>query len=383
MKPTERKTNAPETRRRREKILYSAAVVVLFGLFAFQLWFHAVRTSATFDEPAHTVAGYRYWQCGDFGINPEHPPLLKLLSTVSLNFRASLIEPKAECGARLTPKLEMFNLGGVFLSDNGVDSVLIPARLLAALMSLVLAALMFLATREMFGRWEAIVALAILAFEPILIAHGSLVTTDMALMATAFGAVYALYRYLKNPTWARFLIIGLAFGLMLAAKHSAVIFVPVLLAVFIADAVFNRKFGERLPKLIFRRVAAFAGFFSGRFTAFDITPCRTRRSRRFRLTNISKRTVAPKQSNRRLPPSSGQLINFTFFPNHTRSVSPTSRRLTAATPGFTDTITPPGNGFIFRSPSPSNRASRFSCFCRSVLFSRFLKRKSGAKCFLY
>jgi 4-amino-4-deoxy-L-arabinose transferase-like glycosyltransferase len=261
MKPTERKTNAPETRRRREKILYSAAVVVLFGLFAFQLWFHAVRTSATFDEPAHTVAGYRYWQCGDFGINPEHPPLLKLLSTVSLNFRASLIEPKAECGARLTPKLEMFNLGGVFLSDNGVDSVLIPARLLAALMSLVLAALMFLATREMFGRWEAIVALAILAFEPILIAHGSLVTTDMALMATAFGAVYALYRYLKNPTWARFLIVGLAFGLMLAAKHSAVIFVPVLLAVFIADAVFNRKFGERLPKLIFRRVAAFAGFF--------------------------------------------------------------------------------------------------------------------------
>ncbi|MCY7375503.1 MAG: hypothetical protein LH472_05980 [Pyrinomonadaceae bacterium] len=67
MNPTKQKPTAPETRRKREKILYSAAVVLLFGLFAFQLWFHAVRASATFDEPIHTAAGYRYWQCGDYG----------------------------------------------------------------------------------------------------------------------------------------------------------------------------------------------------------------------------------------------------------------------------------------------------------------------------
>lgn len=241
--------------------LYAGIVVFLFGFFVFQLWFHATRTSATFDEPAHTVAGYRYWQCGDFGINPEHPPLLKLLATVSLPFRESLVKPNGDCGSRYTPKSEMFNLGGEFLTDNGVDSVLIPARLLAALLSLALAALVFLATLEMFGRVEALTALAILAFEPNIIAHGSLVTTDMALTATAFGAIYALYRYANNPTWARFAIVGLAFGLMLAAKHSAVIFVPILFAVFVADAALFRKFETRLPKMIFRRTAAFAGFF--------------------------------------------------------------------------------------------------------------------------
>lgn len=260
MNPKEQKANAPEMTQSREKIWYWAAVVLLFGLFAFQLWFHAVRTSATFDEPAHTVAGYRYWQCGDFGINPEHPPMLKLLATVSLNFRENLVKPNSDCGTRYTPKSEMFNLGGEFLTANGADSVLIPARLLAALMSLGLAALVFLATLEMFGKWEALTALAILAFEPNLIAHGSLVTTDMALTATAFGAVYALYRYLKISTWGRFAIVGLAFGLMLAAKHSAVIFVPVFFAIYIADAIFFRKFEDRLPKLIFRRAIAFAGF---------------------------------------------------------------------------------------------------------------------------
>ncbi len=261
MNPTEEKTNAPKMAQQREKFLFAIAVVLLFGLFAFQLWFHAVRTSATFDEPAHTVAGYRYWQCGDFGINPEHPPMLKLLATTSLNFRANLIEPKGNCGVRYTPKPEMDGLGGMFMTDNGVDSVLIPARLLVALLSLGLAALIFLATWKMFGRWEALTALAILAFEPNLIAHGALVTTDMALTATAFGAVFALYAYAKNPTWTRFAVVGLAFGLMLGAKHSAVIFVAVLFVVFIADAFLFRSTEISLPKMIVRRVATFAGFF--------------------------------------------------------------------------------------------------------------------------
>ena len=261
MNKNEQQSNAPELTRNSGKILYATAVVLLFGLFAFQLWFHAVRTSATFDEPIHTLAGHQYWHCGDYGINPEHPPLLKLLAASSFNFRASLIQSKADCGTRLVPKPEADGLGGEFLSENGVDSIMIPARLSAALLSLLLAALIFLAAQEMFGKWEALTALTILAFEPNLIAHGALVTTDMALTATAFGAVFALYRYSKNPTWARFFVVGLAFGLMLAAKHSAVIFVGILFVIFVADAVFYRQSEISLPKIIGRRVATFAGFF--------------------------------------------------------------------------------------------------------------------------
>jgi hypothetical protein len=241
-------------------IFFAALVVLLFAAFAFQLWLHAARTSATVDEPPHILAGHRHWQCGDFGINPEHPPMLKLLATVTLNSR-TLIEPNWECGLRMTPNAEMFSSGVEFMVKNDIDSVLIPARLSAALVSLLLAALMFLAAWELFGRWEAIVTLALLAFEPNLIAHGSVVTTDMALTATAFALVYAVYRYAKNPSWARFLIVGAAFGLMLAAKHSAVIFLPALFAVFIADAFLFRSSEALLRNQIFHRCAAFAGFF--------------------------------------------------------------------------------------------------------------------------
>jgi hypothetical protein len=113
----------------------------------------------------------------------------------------------------------------------------------------------------MFGRWEALVALAIVAFEPNFIAHGSLVTTDMAISATSFGAMYALYRYGKDQTWLRLLVAGLAFGLMLAAKHSAVIFVGIFFAVAIADTLLFRVPERRMWNRTFRRVAGFAGIF--------------------------------------------------------------------------------------------------------------------------
>lgn len=239
---------------------YGVIALLLFACFVFQLWFHAVRTSVTVDEPAHILAGHRHWQCGDFGINPEHPPLLKLLATVPLNFQ-KLVEPGWDCGSKLTSKFDSFSFGNSFLIDNGVDGVVIPARLAAASVSLLLAVLVFFAAREMFGRPEALAALALLAFEPNLIAHGSVVTTDMVLTATAFAAVYALYRFRGKAGWLRFLAAGLAFGLLLAAKHSAVVFFPVLLGLSVADTIFYPQPEPRLPKQILRGAAAFAALF--------------------------------------------------------------------------------------------------------------------------
>src|SRR5687768_10310818 len=240
--------------------LYTVLVLLLFISFTFQLWLHAARTSVTIDEPVHILAGHRHWQCGDFGINPEHPPLLKLLAAAPLNFM-ELTEPPWECGSKLTSTFEAFSYGSSFLVDNGIDNVVISTRLAASLMGVVLALLVFFAAWEMFGRWEAVTALAILAFEPSLIGHGSIVTTDMAISATSFGAVYALYRYGKEPTWTRFAVAGIALGLMLGAKHSAVVFVGILFLLLVADAILFRGFESTLHHQLPKRVAAFAGMF--------------------------------------------------------------------------------------------------------------------------
>lgn len=244
----------------RTTVLYWVVAALLFIAFAFQLVFHAVRTSVIIDEPAHIMAGYRHWQCADFGINPEHPPLLKLTAAAPLMFKTWEHAP-VECGAQMTAKTQMFSTGNNFLVDNGIDNVVIPARLAAALMSLLLAVAVFFAAREMFGAWEALIALAILAFESNLIAHGSMVTTDMTLSATAFIAVYTLYRYCKQQSWQRFFVCGVAVGLMLAAKHSAVVFIPVLFCLLIADAVIYRGIGLSRPVKLWRTIGTFAGLF--------------------------------------------------------------------------------------------------------------------------
>ncbi len=213
---------------------------LLVGLFVLQLWVHITRTSATSDEPVHILGGYLYWECGDFVVNPQHPPLLKLLAAAPLRSR-QLSTPEWKCGAR-NPSWQEVEYGAArFVADNGTDSILIPARLAAASMSLLLAFLVCRLAWRMFGRTEALVALAILVFEPTVIAHGSLVTTDMALTATTMLAVYALYRYGERPGVWRLLAAGVAVGLMLASKHSAVLLLPILLVLMLADAVLRRR----------------------------------------------------------------------------------------------------------------------------------------------
>ena len=247
-----------EVKNARTQGFVAGAAALLFTLFAVQLWYHATRTSATVDEPNHILAGYRHLQCGDFGINPEHPPLLKMLAAAPLIFRDDLKDPPWECGSKLTSKFDTFSYGNSFLVDNSVDSIVIPARLSAALLSIFLAILVFVAAWEMFDRWVAIVALAIVAFEPNFIGHGSMVTTDMAITVTAFGVVYLIYRLSRDLAPSRIVLAGVAVGLMLAAKHSAVFFLPVLLTLLFLDLVFFSDTNFSIKRGLARRLAAFA-----------------------------------------------------------------------------------------------------------------------------
>ena len=70
----------------------------------------------------------------------------------------------------------------------------------AALLSLLLGLLVFLAGREMFGVGAGLFALALFVFEPNIIAHGAYVTTDMGLSCFMFAGIYVLYRYVKMPS---------------------------------------------------------------------------------------------------------------------------------------------------------------------------------------
>ena len=157
------------------------------------------------DEADHIFAGYMSWKKADFGINPEHPPLVKALATVPL-LAMHLRVPPPEGLPDF--KHEAFADGRDFIFGNGgeaeadqdrlsrPDGCSTPSRLLLGLF-------VFFAGREMFGVGAGLFALALFVFEPNIIAHGAYVTTDIGLSCFLFAGIYALYRYVKTPSWGQ------------------------------------------------------------------------------------------------------------------------------------------------------------------------------------
>lgn len=212
---------------------------VIFGVAGFllvlilQFAFTARANSITWDEDDHIYAGYMSWKHGDFGLNPEHPPLVKLLATVpllDLPLKMPLLQNRFF-------KHEAFLGGKDFLFQNGADTILFRARMAASLLTLLLVVLVFLATREMFGTGAAFIALALLAFDPTVLAHGGVVGTDVGFSCFLFASIYAFYRYVKAPSAWRLVLVGLGTGLDFASKHSAILVFPMLLLLAICEVV--------------------------------------------------------------------------------------------------------------------------------------------------
>src|SRR5436853_2816615 len=65
---------------------YTAIAIALVIAFWMQLFLALPKLSATSDEIVHLPPGYTYWMTRDFRLNPEHPPLAKLVAALPLLF---------------------------------------------------------------------------------------------------------------------------------------------------------------------------------------------------------------------------------------------------------------------------------------------------------
>ncbi|MDX6709447.1 MAG: hypothetical protein QOH96_463 [Blastocatellia bacterium] len=207
--------------------------LIVLGL---QLALSVRRESQTWDEGDHIYAGYMSWKTADFGLNPEHPPMVKLLATMpllSLPLKVPTLQDRFF-------KEEAFLDGKDFLYKNDADMILFRTRMAAAILTLLLALLVFLATKEMFGTGAAFIALALLTFEPNLLAHGAVVTTDAALSCFMFATIYTFYRYVKAPSVWRVVLVGVSAGLALSVKHTGFLVFPMLLLLAICELVRQR-----------------------------------------------------------------------------------------------------------------------------------------------
>lgn len=223
-----------------------AALCLSLIVLSLQLFFSVRRESQTWDEANHIFAGYRSWTHADFGLNPEHPPLLKLLATAPL----LPLQPKSPALEERFFKEDAFLRGKEFLYQNDADKILARTRATAAILTLLTALVVFFATREMFGTGAAFVALALLAFDPNLLAHGALITTDVGLACFMSLSVYLFYRFVKAPSVLRLIVTGVAVGLVLAVKQTGLLVLPILFLLSVCEIVFKRTLGRHALKLL-------------------------------------------------------------------------------------------------------------------------------------
>jgi 4-amino-4-deoxy-L-arabinose transferase-like glycosyltransferase len=206
-------------------LCWLTAITLLAAMFLLMIG-SAWEDSLTFDEPAHIAAGYAYVKFRDARLNYEHPPLLKMLAAaplLALSPHFPLTSP-----AWQDENNGQWETARIFLYESGNDPyrMAILARLGPMLLAFLLGLLLFVWTRQWAGDLPALLTLCLYVFSPTLLAHGRLVTTDVA---AAFGVVltgFTLSRWLGSPNLKTAVLTGLALGLALLCKFSTFLLVP-------------------------------------------------------------------------------------------------------------------------------------------------------------
>ena len=202
----------------------AAAVLVLFSLFLVRD--HTRDDSLSADEPVHILSGWFGVHGRTAIVNIEHPPVAKVLAGLALG-ALPIPRPPSEVpmGTSFT------DYGHAFLFENVVPADRIAAAARAPFLGVLafLLLLVFAAARSRYGAAAGVFALALLALDPTFVAHAGVVHTDVGAAAGFLGTVLAWEAARRRPTPWRIALAGVALGLALATKFSAILLVPILL----------------------------------------------------------------------------------------------------------------------------------------------------------
>ncbi len=225
------KYNSAVTPRLRGLSVLSAHHLIAIGLlliFAAQVIFPSPLNSAAFDEEYHVGAGYAYLKTGDPRLSTEHPPLVNLWNALPLLF----LELKLPLDNPAWIESHTDNFGDVFLWQANIDRaipIVLLGRLPIVFLGLILGAVIYRWTRALFGNNAALLALTLFAFDPNLIAQSRLSTTDLGLAFMMTLAMWRLWVWLEKPARRNLIFVGVATGLALTTKFTALTLAPLFL----------------------------------------------------------------------------------------------------------------------------------------------------------
>ncbi|WP_043662331.1 ArnT family glycosyltransferase [Streptomyces xylophagus] len=227
--------------RRRKRWLLPLLVVVLLAQMAAVMITTAVQQTPTIDEPVYVATATVYLREHSLDYNPEHPPLGKLVIAAGI----ALADPHFDADYQG----DQGELGRHLLYESGNDPwrLMFWARLPVIVLTLLFGLVVFAFARELVGAARGLVALALYAFSPDVIAHGSLATLDVPEAGFLLTSVWLLWRARRRPR-LYVPLAGVALGAAVATKMSALPAVPVLMLLAVVSVWSARRPADRVSR---------------------------------------------------------------------------------------------------------------------------------------
>ncbi|MFD6290326.1 phospholipid carrier-dependent glycosyltransferase [Streptomyces sp. NPDC060205] len=207
---------------RRRRWLYALAVVALLAQMAVAMVTTAVEQTPTIDEPVYVASAEVYLKERSFRYNPEHPPLGKLI------IASGLVFTDAHLDADFTGSQTALGRHVLYESGNDPARLMLYARLPVIVLTLLFGLVVLAFARDLTGPSGGLVALALYAFSPDVIANGSLATLDVPATGFLLTALWLLWRARRRPLLCLPLA-GAALGAAAATKMSVLPVIPVLM----------------------------------------------------------------------------------------------------------------------------------------------------------
>ncbi|HEV7744794.1 MAG TPA: glycosyltransferase family 39 protein [Pyrinomonadaceae bacterium] len=228
-----------------------AACAALLLLMAVNLFAAISRKSITNDEIVHIPAGYYHLVAGDFQLNNEHPPLVKMWAALPL----LIVQPDEPPAPKTESESFMERTWGFherFWHANQArfQTVTFWPRMMMIPITLALGMLIFIFARKLFGATAAVIAVALYVLEPTVLAHGRIVHTDVPAAFVYLLFFFALYEYSKEPGLRRAFLLGLACAVALLTKFSMLVIVPVLGVYLLVRLFINRRDRQQRSQIL-------------------------------------------------------------------------------------------------------------------------------------
>lgn len=235
--------------------------LVLFSLVGCAILRSSIATrldSFTYDEAYHIGAGAAYVKTGDFRLNPEQPPLVKLWVGAFVSGQGLQLSSVRAFEDKSDER--KFVEEDVYFNNNP-DLVQSHSRTAMFAFNGLLLFLFTLAVRRVFGDRIALAATAFLAIDPTVAAHLPVVMTDLPVALLSTTAVLFAVQAFRSWRIVDLIFAAVTLGLALSAKHSAVI---TMMAVAVIGIVMTVVFANGAKVLVrLRRVGAVAAVLVG------------------------------------------------------------------------------------------------------------------------